>query len=46
MDEETRQKVKELKQKISDLEIKFAKNVNDVNSKFPFKRSELGIISL
>jgi hypothetical protein len=31
-----------LKQKIAALELKCSKNVNDVNSKFPFKRSELG----
>jgi hypothetical protein len=42
LDETTRNKVKELKQKISDLEIDFNKNVNEENTKLPFKKEELG----
>lgn len=44
MDEITRNKVKELKQKISDLEVEFVKNVNEENTKLPFKKEELGKI--
>jgi Zn-dependent oligopeptidase len=43
LDEQTRTKVKSLKQQISDLENKFSKNVNEENSKFPFKLEQLGL---
>jgi thimet oligopeptidase len=42
LDEETRDKVKELKKKLSDLQLEFSKNVSEENSKFPFKLEELG----
>jgi Zn-dependent oligopeptidase len=42
LDEQTRNKVKDLKQQISDLENKFGKNVNEENSKYPFKLEQLG----
>ena len=42
LDETTRDKVKELKKKLSDLQLEFSKNVNEENSKFPFKLEELG----
>ena len=42
LDESTRDKVKELKKKISDLEVEFVKNVNEENTKLPFKKEELG----
>jgi Zn-dependent oligopeptidase len=41
LDEETRNKVKELKQKISALEIDFCKNVNEENTKLAFKKEDL-----
>jgi hypothetical protein len=31
-----------LKKKLSDLQLEFSKNVNEENSKFPFKQEELG----
>ncbi len=42
LDEPTRNRVKSLKQQISDLENRFMKNVNEENSKFPFKLEQLG----
>jgi hypothetical protein len=42
LDETTRNKVKEMKQKISDLEVEFVKNVNEENTKLTFKKEELG----
>ncbi len=42
MNETTRNKVKEMKQTISDLEVEFVKNVNEENTKLAFKKEELG----
>ena len=46
MDEETRNKVKELKKKISDLQVEFNKNVTEENSKFTFTKEQLGMYSI
>lgn len=41
LDEETRNKVKEIKQKLSDLQLEFAKNCNEESTKFEFTAEEL-----
>lgn len=42
LDEETRQKTKELKEKISDLQIEFSKNCNEESTKLDFTLEQLG----
>ena len=41
LDEETRNKVKELKEKISDLEIEFSKNCTEESTKLTFTKEQL-----
>ncbi len=41
MDEEIRNKVKKLRQKLSDLQLEFAKNINEENKKFLFRKEDL-----
>lgn len=41
LDEETRNKVKELKKKLSDMQLECSKNINEENSKFAFKLEDL-----
>ncbi len=42
LDEETRNKVKDIKEKISDLAIKFSKHCNEEATTFNFTSDELG----
>jgi Zn-dependent oligopeptidase len=42
LDEETRNRVKELKEKISDLQIEFSKNCTEESTKLAFLAEELG----
>jgi Zn-dependent oligopeptidase len=41
LDEETRNKVKKLKEEISDLQVEFSKNCNEESTKLTFKEDEL-----
>lgn len=42
LDEETRKKVKELKEKISDMSIEYSTNCNEESTKLKFTASQLG----
>jgi Zn-dependent oligopeptidase len=41
LDESTRNKVKELKEKISKLEVEFSKNTNEESTKLTFTKDQL-----
>jgi hypothetical protein len=43
LDEETRDKIKEMRKKLSNLQLEFGKNLNEENRKFLFRQDELGI---
>ena len=42
MDDETRNKVKEIKEKISDLQVEYSKNCTEESTKLIFSPAELG----
>ena len=46
LDDEIRDKIKELRKKLSNLQLEFGKNVNEENKKFLFSKNELGIFSI
>jgi Zn-dependent oligopeptidase len=42
LDEETRYKIKEMRKKLSNLQLEFGRNLNEENKKFLFRLDELG----
>ena len=43
LDEKTRDKIKELRKTLSDLQLEFGKNVNEENKKYLFHKDELSM---